>query len=180
MNTTKGWGWLTAGVLALGLNGIYQDGGAVWAHRIASRMVYGSVGGMNLTSDGTNEFLERARMVAARNRALSCPLAAAMARVQEGIARGQSGFARLDAMSAAGDARMAWLEANRAQIEAQMASVQLDEASFNPIVVKSVLAKWESVPVGCPRIRVNVPRVNVHVAPIMPVSLHVSSDKGPI
>ncbi len=34
MKTTQGWGWLAAGVLALGLNGIYQDGGAAWAHRI--------------------------------------------------------------------------------------------------------------------------------------------------
>jgi len=34
MKTTQGWGWLAAGVLALGLNGFYQDGGAAWAHRI--------------------------------------------------------------------------------------------------------------------------------------------------
>src|SRR5271170_250460 len=34
MKTTQGWGWLTAGVLALGLNGFYHDGGVAWAHRI--------------------------------------------------------------------------------------------------------------------------------------------------
>ena len=122
MNTTKGWGWLVAGVLALGLNGIYHDGGAAWAHRIASRMVYGSVGGTDLASGGTNDFLERARMVAGRSRTRSCPLAAAMARVQAGIAQGQGGFAQLEAISAQGEAQMAWMEANRARIEAQIAS----------------------------------------------------------
>src|SRR6267154_536780 len=30
---TEAWGWLAAGVLALGLNGIYQDGGAEWVRR---------------------------------------------------------------------------------------------------------------------------------------------------
>ena len=34
MKTTQGWGWLAAGVLALGLNGFYQDGGLARAHRV--------------------------------------------------------------------------------------------------------------------------------------------------
>ena len=38
MKTTQAWAWLTAGVLALGLNGFYHDGGAVWAHRIADQL----------------------------------------------------------------------------------------------------------------------------------------------
>ena len=33
MKTRRAWAWLAAGVLALGLNGFYQDGGAAWAHR---------------------------------------------------------------------------------------------------------------------------------------------------
>ncbi len=37
MKSTQAWGWLAAGVLALGLNGIYQDGGAAWAHRRSDR-----------------------------------------------------------------------------------------------------------------------------------------------
>ncbi|MGD0760452.1 MAG: hypothetical protein ABR921_16250 [Candidatus Sulfotelmatobacter sp.] len=35
---TQAWAWLTAGVVALGLNGFYHDGGAAWAHRIAERV----------------------------------------------------------------------------------------------------------------------------------------------
>lgn len=180
MSTTKGWGWLAAGILALGLNGIYHDGGAVWAHRIANRMVYDSVGGLNLVSGGMNQFLVRARSVAARNQTRSCSLATAMARVQAEIAHGESGFAHLDAISAQGDEQMAWLEANRARIEAQMARVQLDQAAFQPLVIKSVGFERENLAAICPRIRVNVPRVNVHVAPIMPVSEHSDSGRGPI
>lgn len=32
MKTTSAWRWLAAGVLALGLNGWYHNGGAPWAH----------------------------------------------------------------------------------------------------------------------------------------------------
>ena len=35
MRTDKAWYWLAAGVLALGLNGAYQDGQLGWAHVLA-------------------------------------------------------------------------------------------------------------------------------------------------
>src|SRR5258707_14387247 len=37
MRSNKAWYWLTAGVLALGLNGAYQDGQLGWAHVLANR-----------------------------------------------------------------------------------------------------------------------------------------------
>ena len=37
MRTDKAWYWLAAGVLALGLNGAYQDGQLGWAHVLANR-----------------------------------------------------------------------------------------------------------------------------------------------
>jgi len=37
MRTEKAWYWLAAGVLALGLNGAYQDGQLVWAHVLVDR-----------------------------------------------------------------------------------------------------------------------------------------------
>ncbi len=37
MRSDKAWYWLTAGVLALGLNGAYQDGQLGWAHVLADR-----------------------------------------------------------------------------------------------------------------------------------------------
>ena len=37
MRSDKAWHWLAAGVLALGLNGAYQDGQLGWAHVLADR-----------------------------------------------------------------------------------------------------------------------------------------------
>ena len=37
MRSEKGWYWLVAGVVALGLNGAYQDGQLGWVHCLASR-----------------------------------------------------------------------------------------------------------------------------------------------
>ncbi|HST12061.1 MAG TPA: hypothetical protein VLL05_16920 [Terriglobales bacterium] len=37
MRSEKAWYWLAAGVLALGLNGAYQDGQLGWAHVVADR-----------------------------------------------------------------------------------------------------------------------------------------------
>ena len=37
MRSDKAWYWLAAGVLALGLNGAYQDGQIDWAHCLAGR-----------------------------------------------------------------------------------------------------------------------------------------------
>jgi hypothetical protein len=37
MANDRAWYWLAAGVLALGLNGAYQDGEFAWAHKIADR-----------------------------------------------------------------------------------------------------------------------------------------------
>ena len=37
MRSDKAWNWLAAGVLAMGLNGAYQDGQLGWAHVLADR-----------------------------------------------------------------------------------------------------------------------------------------------
>src|SRR5262249_33168168 len=37
MRSENAWYWLTAGVLALGLNGAYQDGQLNWMHNLADR-----------------------------------------------------------------------------------------------------------------------------------------------
>ena len=37
MGAEKAWVWLSAGVLALGLNGMYQDGQLGWAHNLSCR-----------------------------------------------------------------------------------------------------------------------------------------------
>ncbi len=50
---TQAWGWLTAGVLAAGLNASYHDGGLQWAHQVADRVEHGSAAVLALASDLT-------------------------------------------------------------------------------------------------------------------------------
>jgi hypothetical protein len=38
MRSEKAWVWLAAGVVALGLNGMYQDGQLGWAHKLSCRV----------------------------------------------------------------------------------------------------------------------------------------------
>ena|SRR5690348_12941017 len=167
MKTTQAWGWLTAGVLALGLNGIYQDGGAAWAHRIVDRAVYSSTAVLALASGRADQFLTQARMMAGRDEGRPCRIAAAVARVQ--MVRRDAGFARFDVMSAREEAQLAKIEAERARIEAQAARIQ-----FATVALKPIIFKQGDLPVVCPRVRVTIPR-----APMMPrIKLPVSIGHG--
>ena len=150
MKTTQAWGWLTAGVLALGLNGIYQDGGAAWAHRIVDRAAYSSGAVLALASGRADQFLTQARMVATRDEGQPCRIAAAVARVR--MARTDAGFARFDVMSAREEAQWARVEAERAR--AQAARIQ-----FATVTLKPIIFKEGDLPVVCPRVRVTIPRV---------------------
>src|SRR3982074_3815955 len=62
MRTRQAWGWLTAGVLALGLNGFYHGAGADGTQRIVDRVVYGSAAVVALASGRADQFLQQAKM----------------------------------------------------------------------------------------------------------------------
>ncbi len=153
MKTTQAWGWLTAGVLALGLNGFYHDGGAEWAHRLADRVVYSSGAIVALASGQAAQFLEQAKMVVVRDETPSCPLSTALARIQARVARTDTRLAHFDAMSAREEAQLAQVEANRARIEALAA--QSEFATF----IEPMNFDASNVSVTCPRVRVSIPRV---------------------
>jgi hypothetical protein len=155
MKTTRAWGWLAAGVLALGLNGIYHDGGADWARRVACRVIQrieertGPV--LALATGRAELFLARTGLAGARTEAASCRVATSLARAQAKIARAQGGFARYEAMSAREEAALARVEANRARIEAQLARVE------------AMPMHWDSgqVRMACPRVRVSIPEISI-------------------
>lgn len=175
MKTTQAWGWLTAGVLALGLNGIYQDGGAAWAHRIVDRVADRSGAVLALASGRPDRFMEKAQVVAVRERTQSCKLATAVARIQTRMTRPQIAFAHFEAMSARNEAALAGLEANRLQMESELARVQVvaSEIHVPAISVPAINIREISVPkvtVVCPRVRVSVPRPTVRIpAPVVHV-----------
>src|SRR6202050_5876508 len=149
MKTTQAWAWLTAGVLALGLNGFYHDGGAVWAHRITNQLAEQSGAMADLASARVDGFMGRANLVAARDETASCRLAAAMARVQPKFARTQTTMAHFEDISAWQEAAVARVEADRARIEAR---VRMAPVAFSSVAGPVVI---------CPRVRVGVSRVYV-------------------
>jgi len=168
MKTTQAWGWLAAGVLALGLNGFYQDGGAAWAHRavnlVMARIGEPTEGVLALAAGRADWFMAKAKMAEARDETASCRLATAVARFQTRIARAQGGMARLEAMSAREEAQLARIEANRARIEAQVARVRFAPAAFS-------VAK---IPGTCPRVNVKVPHISVPHTPMVRIpEIHV-------
>lgn len=150
----QGWSWLAAGVMALGLNGVYHDGGAEWAHRFVSR----SAAVVALASGHEERFLS-----SAREHTLLCRVATEMARFQTKIARTQTGFAHFDAMTAQQEAGLARLEANRARLEAQVARLDLVSAPLSPEFGAAFGPKRIELPVICPRLPVNIPRTLVRV-----------------
>jgi len=152
MKTSQGWGWLAAGVLALGLNGFYQDGGSAWAHRVLDRVGSRSGALVVLASRTVDQVMERVNLATARGETTSCKLATAVARFETGMARTQTGFARLEAMTARQEAAVARVEANRARIEERVARVRLAPMAFNAARIPVVV---------CPRVRVNVPMVQI-------------------
>src|SRR3984893_19227223 len=90
MAMKQGWYWVTAGVMALGLNGMYHDGGAEWAQQFVNR----SAAVVALASGHAERFL-----AAAREQTVLCRVATEMARLQTKMARTQTGFAYFEAMT---------------------------------------------------------------------------------
>ena len=157
MKSTQAWGWLAAGVLALGLNGMYQDGGADWAHhavnQVMVRISNRTEGILALAAGRADWFMAKAETVAERDQRASCPFATAAARFQAGIDRAQSRFYGFEAISDRAEARLARLEADRARVQARVAArvacVRMTSALFNPVV--------------CPRVRVSIPQVRISI-----------------
>jgi hypothetical protein len=195
---TQAWAWLTAGVVALGLNGFYLDGGVAWAHRIADRISDRSDFVVQRVSDRADRFLAEVRMSAGRNETASCPLSTALAGFQSRMARSrfaqnqtrfaQTKIAGFDRMTAREQAQAARLEASRARAEARV-EAQVARMSFAPAAFERVVMDPVKIRVVCPRVRVNVPAVRIPVVNIprmpviripAPVISAANSDTGPI
>jgi hypothetical protein len=156
--TTQAWTWLTAGVLALGLNGIYQDGGATWAHRITNRVADRTGAVLALATGRADHLMEKAQVVAVTRQAHSCRRATAMARMQTKMARTQGRFDRFQATSEREQAALADFEANRASFETDLARLRVVSSSFTVPEIRIA-----NTPVVCSRVRVNIPRPIVKI-----------------
>ncbi len=170
---TTAWAWLTAGVLALGVNGFYQDGGAAWLHRAVGQIRAGVSQGSSLLADLAtgqfDRFLMQANLLQARAQtATSCRGSVAVARMRERIARTQDRVARFDAMSARRQGALAQMESSRAEMEAKLAGMQFasyesDESEGSSSSCRRVVVHVPEVHVSVPGVDVRVPQVHAHV-----------------
>jgi hypothetical protein len=198
---TQAWAWLTAGVMALGLNGFYHDGGAEWAHRIAERISDRSDFVVTRVSEQADRFVAKVRMAAVRDETASCPLSTALAQFQSRMARTQKRFAQtkfvqLEAMTGQEEVQAARSEASQARAEARSGThvearvdTQVARITFAPAAFERVVIDPVKIRVVCPRVRVNVPAVRIPVVNIprlpairipAPVISEAESDTGPI
>jgi hypothetical protein len=160
MKTTQAWAWLTAGVLALGLNGFYHDGGAAWAHRITDQLAEKSGAVADRASERIDGFMGTANLVVARNETACCRLAAAMALFENKFAGAQTTMAHFEEISARQEAAMARVEASRARIEARVARVRMTPVAFDSMTGPVVI---------CPRVHVSVPRIEIPKMPVIKI-----------
>ncbi|MFZ0957717.1 MAG: hypothetical protein WAN60_15330 [Candidatus Sulfotelmatobacter sp.] len=199
---TQAWAWLTAGVMALGLNGFYHDGGAAWAHRIAERISDRSGFVVQRVSEQADQFVAEVRMAAVRDETASCRLSTAMAEFQNRFAQNQTRFAqtkiaRFDRMTAREEAQVARLQASQARaqaqvearVNAQVARMSFAPAAFERVVIDRAGFDPVKIRVVCPRVRVNVPAVRIPLVNIprmpmiripAPAISAADSDMGPI
>ena len=181
-------------MLAAGLNASYHDGGLEWAHRIASSVEHSSNAVLALATGHADRFLAEAQVLAARQETASCPLSAALARVESRIARTQIRIARsraradrfndsFEVMSAREEAAMAKIEADRARIEAEVAHMQIPDADFAPAMVSVRKISCPRVRLTMPEVprveipRIAVPHIKMPVAPVINVNV---SSAGPV
>jgi hypothetical protein len=174
---TQAWGWLAAGVVALGLNGFYQDGGWQWAHQIVDRVSRDSSAVIALATGRADRFLAEASVVSAQREATACPWSIEKLRIQTKMPEFGKGFDRFQVMSARQQEQFARMEAARARMEAKMARLRIPAVTVNSVELPSL----QSLPLaGCTRMRVSVPRLPkirvpappvIHIGPLGPDSV---------
>lgn len=161
MKNAQAWGWLTAGVLALGLNGIYHDSGAAsWAHRAVdgaiARMEQRTGPVLALATGRAESFLSHTSDGFAQRRVVSCDWNPKIAQYQARAARLQGAYARFESIAARGEAEVARKQAQMARVESSEARMEarLERVRLNPINVDVEIPE-------VPEIHVHVPRVSI-------------------
>jgi hypothetical protein len=165
---TQAWAWLAAGVVALGLNGFYHDGGFAWAHRAADRIESRSSAVLALATGRAQQFLEQARVATLPDETDTAVVETALARAQTTIARTETTFDRWQTVSDRQEAQFVRLESTRARlqaVQARLACRRIPAVTMSPVVFKAIRIE------ACPRVRVNVPRIDVPTVSIREISI---------
>lgn len=121
MTSNRAWYWMAAGVLALGLNGAYQDGEFSWAHCLVDR----SMGWFQRISNHGREFVAMAEIMLGRMPEARSRAQAAVDRSEAALDRSQAKFEAMQQKMvceriAKLQRRMAMEQVRRALIEADV------------------------------------------------------------
>ncbi|HEV2118047.1 MAG TPA: hypothetical protein VGR48_18565 [Terriglobales bacterium] len=163
----KAWYWLAAGVLALGLNGYYQDGGFQALHRLAGctstaiaqdtsqfRQI-ATLAEVTLAESARCERPKPANVIVSGQMILPQAQVGIPARTQVRLAQLQG---RLEALQAAPvEARMARFQQVIAQREMRRAQVELQNGRIDVLTDQGELR----VAVPFPRVEVTIPQVSL-------------------
>lgn len=152
MKSTQAWGWLTAGVLALGLNGFYQDGGLQTVHQFFGLVGDRSAAVLALATGRADEFIVVAQHVAAHTNALSCPRLAA-----------NTESARFQARMSRQTAAMVRAEVDRADFESAMAQLRASTDNLRALDCQfQKLQEMKSINVSVPPVSLVLRDVESH------------------
>jgi len=153
MRAEKAWVWLSAGVLALGLNGMYQDGQLGWAHSATCRV---------------EQF---ANQVTARGLQYVAMAQVMLGRTPEEFGRTQAALQKVQTRSVCQRVAMAQSEMATAQVREQIIQAEmqrkLDMAQAKMDRVRMVTIEKTDRFRNCPglsRVIVRVPKVNVDLS----------------
>jgi hypothetical protein len=191
MKSTQAWGWLTAAVLAAGLNAAYHDGGLAWAHRVVYQVQHVSGAVVALASGHADQFLYEAETLTARNDGEMTAFSQnARATANQEMARAEAAYARAQARQQAHCARM---QAERARMEGRIAGhgvfvrvpdVRVETAAIQipgiPAIRLPQIDLSQIKSAHCSRIVVRVPampNISVPAPPAVNVSFASESDE---
>ena len=181
MKLRQAWGWLFAGVVAAGLNASYHDGGLQWIHRAVSDVNYNVGAVLALASGRADQFAAELQTASVQNETSNCRFANALARVQSKLARKHVDFDRFQAMTDREQAQLDRWEARRVRVENRLAAIQVRTANFAPMMnITPADFKMIDVPVNCPRVRVNIPRMPTVKMPEIPAVHAEVVSPGPV
>jgi len=155
MRSETAWVWLAAGVMALGINGAYQDGQFAWAHRLADR-----------SAAMVQEVRDQGCRLAAMAELVFGHEPATIARAQDQLARVQD--------------RLSRQQMDRMQRQMETAQLQIDRAAQRMVVFQQdepcshshrFMVQVPEVDVPAVNVRAYVPNVNVPAVRIPEINI---------
>jgi hypothetical protein len=173
MASEKAWYWLAAGVLALGLNGAYQDGQFGWVHELAGR----TTEIVEVASMRGLAFVTAAEVMLGRNPEAIGEMEASLGRMQ-----GKLACERIEMAKRRIDMARMQKDLATARVDRQLARVQMKMDKIRVIAIEGAnrtqrCSDLSRMVVRVPRVEIsNLPDVQIPEIPEIQLPSHSSHD----